>query len=163
MFAYPIRLTKDDNGTYLATSRDYPELTTLGDDRDDALLHAVDALEEAIAGRIADREDVPPPPRGRNLVPLPTQTALKVLLYQAMREQGVGKAQLARQLNCHLPQIDRLLDLNHASRLAQLDAAFHALGLSVNVQLDKPAARRKSMQARRVWRRVARRKGNIAA
>ncbi len=58
---------------------------------------------------------------------------------------------------------DRLLDLNHASRLAQLDAAFHALGLSVNVQLDKPAARRKSTRARRVWRRVARRKGNIAA
>ncbi len=97
------------------------------------------------------------------MVALPTQTALKVLLYQAMREQGVGKAKLARLLNCHLPQIDRLLDLNHASRLSQLNAAFHALGLSVNVQLDRAVARGKSTQAHRVRRGAAGRKSKIAA
>ena len=45
MLCYPIRLQKDED-TYLATSRDFPELTTFGEDKQDALLHAIDALEE---------------------------------------------------------------------------------------------------------------------
>ncbi len=31
-------------------------------------------------------------------------------------------------MNCHLPQVDRLLDLMHSSRLDQLEAAFRVLG-----------------------------------
>ena len=82
MLEYPIKLTKDDNDTVLATSPDFPEMTTFGDDNDDALLHAVDALEEAIAARMADRMDIPEPSkRGKYRVALPTQTAIKVLLY----------------------------------------------------------------------------------
>ena len=50
MLAYPITLEEDD-GAMLATSPDFPELTSFGDDADDALAHAVDALEEAIAAR----------------------------------------------------------------------------------------------------------------
>ena len=42
---YPIRLNRDGD-TYLATSKDFPELTTFGEDREDALQHVVDALEE---------------------------------------------------------------------------------------------------------------------
>ena len=51
MLSYPIDL-EDDDGTVLATSPDFPELTTFGDDRDEALERAIDALEEAIAARI---------------------------------------------------------------------------------------------------------------
>ena len=35
----------------------------------------------------------------------------KTALYEAMREQGVGRAELARRLRWHLPQVDRVLDL----------------------------------------------------
>jgi antitoxin HicB len=51
----------------------------------------------------------------------------------------VGKAALARRLNCHLPQIDRLLDLRHASRLDQLEAAFRALGKQLSVEIREAA------------------------
>lgn len=132
MLAYPVKLRPDDDSV-LVTSPDFPELTTFGEDEHDALVHAVGALEEAIAARIAAKEDIPSPSRGRRLVRLPTQTSLKVLLYQEMRRHGVSKAQLARRLSCHAPQIDRLLDLNHASRLDQLDAAFGALGVRLKV------------------------------
>jgi antitoxin HicB len=142
MLSYPIDLTDDDNGTVLATSPDFPELTTFGEDRDDALLHAVDALEEAIAARIAHREDVPVPSAGRYRAALPTQTALKVLLYRAMRERGVRKAELARRLHWKGPQVDRLLDLRHASRLKQLDDAFHALGLTLAITTTEEEPRR---------------------
>ena len=66
MLAYPITL-EDDDGTVLATSPDFPELTTFGDDRDEAIARAVHALEEAIAARIHDRKDIPTPSPGRNL------------------------------------------------------------------------------------------------
>ena len=138
MLAYPVRLRPDD-GTVLVTAPDFPELTTFGEEERDALLHAVDALEEAIAARIAAKQDIPPPSRGRRLVRLPTQTSLKVLLYQEMRRQGVSKAQLARRLSWHAPQIDRLLNLNHASRLDQIDAAFDALGARLKVAVTESA------------------------
>ena len=56
-----------------------------------------------------------------------------------MREQGIGKAELARRLQCHLPQIDRLLDLEHASRLDQLEQAFAAVGKRLEVAISDAA------------------------
>ena len=50
------------------------------------------------------------------------------MLYQGMRDQGVGKAELARRLGWHLPQVDRVLDVQHRSRLDQMDAALGAIG-----------------------------------
>ena len=91
MLAYPIVLD-DDDGTVLVTSPDFPELTTYGDDPDEAVARAVDALEEAIAARIHDRKDVPAPSEGQTCAVLPTLTSVKVILYQGMRDQGVGKA-----------------------------------------------------------------------
>ena len=52
---YPVKLTKDDNGTYLVSSPDFPELVTFGDDKEDALSYAEGAFEEAIAARKAPR------------------------------------------------------------------------------------------------------------
>ena len=133
MLDYPVELTPDDNGTLLVTAPDFPELTTFGEGRKDALARAEDALEEAIAARIAHRDDVPRPSGGRVTVTLGSLTAVKVLLYRGMREQGVGKAELARRLNWHLPQVDRALDIGHKSRLDQLDAALLAIGLQLRI------------------------------
>ena len=133
MLAYPITLEEDD-GALLATSPDFPELTSFGDDADDALAHAVDALEEAIAARMhVIATEIPLPSRGENLVPLPTLTSAKVMLYRAMRENGIGKAELSRRLGCHMPQVDRLLDLNHSSRMNMIDAAMRAVGLRLSI------------------------------
>ena len=132
MLAYPITL-EDDDGTVLATSPDFPELTTFGDDREEAIARAVHALEEAIAARIHDRKDIPAPSHGQTCAVLPTLTSVKVMLYQGMREQGVGKAELARRLGWHMPQVDRVLDVQHQSRLDQIDAALGAIGRRLHV------------------------------
>ena len=127
MLAYPVILEPDDN-TLMATSPDFPELTTFGDNTDDAISRTANALEEAIAARIHDGKDIPTPSQGTHYAVLPTLTAVKVMLYQGMRDQGVGKAELARRLGWHLPQVDRVLDIQHHSRLDQLDAALGAIG-----------------------------------
>ena len=132
MLTYPIRL-EEDVGTVMATSPDFPELTTFGDDREDALMRTVDALEEAIAARIHAGQNIPPPSKGEVRVGMPTLTAVKVILYQGMRDDGVGKAELARRLGWHLPQVDRVLDIQHHSRMDQMDAALGVIDRQLHV------------------------------
>ena len=132
MLAYPMHLEPDDD-TILVTSPDFPELVTFGDDREEALARSVGALEEAIAARMYDREDIPTPSQGADCVALPTLITAKVMLYQGMRDQGIGKAELARRLGWSLPQVDRVVDINHRSRLDDMDAALRAVGCQLSV------------------------------
>ena len=127
MLAYPIHLEEDD-GSILATSPDFPELTTFGEDEEEALARAVDALEEAIAARIHTGQNVSAPSAGTTVAALPTLTAVKLILYQGMKDQGIGKVELARRLGWHLAQVDRVLDIQHKSRLDEMDAALGAIG-----------------------------------
>ncbi|MDN5850816.1 MAG: type II toxin-antitoxin system HicB family antitoxin [Nitrococcus sp.] len=139
MLTYPATLLSDTNDTVLVTFPDFPEAATFGADEVDGLGRAVCALEEVIASRMADRSEIPQPSavgQGQRGVRLSALTAAKVLLYQEMRAQGVRKAELARRLHWHMPQVDRLLDLNHASRLDQIEAALAALGKRLEVTLE---------------------------
>jgi len=137
MLRYPVKLERDTNGTILASFPDVSEAHTFGEDREEALVRAVDAIETAFMGYMEDRRAIPEPSsvkRGR-CVELPALTAEKLALYSAMRAGRIGKTELARRLNCHLPQVDRLLNLRHGSRLDQLEAAFRALGKELSVQI----------------------------
>jgi antitoxin HicB len=139
--SYRVVLTPDDNETLLVTCPDLPEVTTFGEDEHDALLRARDAIEEALAARIAHREAIPAPSRGKGLrVALPALTALKVELYRAVSEDRVRKAELARRLGIHGPQVDRLFDLRHASQLSQLEAAFQVLGRRLLIDVERAAS-----------------------
>lgn len=136
---YPVSLQRDDD-TVLVGSPDFPEMHTFGESESDALHHAVAAIETAILGRMTDREPIPEPSRIRRYsIVLPTQTALKVELYRAMLAEGLRKADLARLLGWHAPQVDRLFDVRHASRLDQLEAAFKALGRAIDFEVSRAA------------------------
>ncbi|MFM8701986.1 MAG: type II toxin-antitoxin system HicB family antitoxin [Hyphomicrobiales bacterium] len=125
---YTVTLTPDDNGTLLVSVPDLPEALTFGDSRDEALLHAVDAIETALIAAMDAREEIPEPRvTGPEWVALPALTVAKLALYRAMRADGVGKAALARRLGVSLPHIDRLLDLRHQSRLDAVERALAAL------------------------------------
>jgi antitoxin HicB len=147
------KLSKDTNGTILVDVPAIPEAHTFGDDRDEALLRAVDAIETALMGYIEDRREIPPSDAAAQrgtLVSLPALTEAKLALYQSMCGARVGKAELARWLNCHLPPVDRLLDLRHALRLDQLESAFRALGkrLSSNITGEKLRERMEASKAK---------------
>ena len=70
---------------------------------------------------------------------LPSLSAAKISLYSAMREEGLGKADLAKRLRWHLPQVDRLLDLSHASRLDQIERALAVMGRELVVSVNRAA------------------------
>jgi antitoxin HicB len=115
-----------------------PEAITFGADEDEALLQAVDALETGLSFYVEARQPLPAPGKARKGQKTVCPSALecaKLGVYQAMTEQGIKKAELARRLGWHMPQIDRLFDLRHASRLDQIEAAARALGRYVRVQV----------------------------
>jgi antitoxin HicB len=142
MLRYPVILKRDTNDTILVSFPDVPEAITFGEDETEALMRASDALETALSLYVDDRRDIPEPsPVGkrRKSVTLPALTEAKLGLYAAMRSQRVTKAEMARRLNAHLPQIDRLLDLTHSSRFDQLESAFRALGKELSIEIRDAA------------------------
>jgi antitoxin HicB len=56
-----------------------------------------------------------------------------------MREAGVRKADLARRLGWQKSQVDRLLNLSHASRLDQIEQALGALRKRLVIAVEDAA------------------------
>lgn len=134
--AYRIDLSRDDNGSFLITAPALPEVTTFADDADAAQVHACDAIEEALASRIASGADIPAGDAAEGEgVAVPVLTELKVELYRLARAQGVTRAELTRRLSWNRESVDRLFRLDHASRLGQIEDAFRALGQAIRVSL----------------------------
>ena len=136
MFDYPVILEAQAEGGFVVTFPDVPEAITQGEDAEEALLYAVDALETALSFYVDARRPLPVPSRAKRAQPTVRPSALecaKLGVYQAMTEQGIKKAELARRLGWHMPQVDRLFDLKHASRFDQIEAAARALGRRIEV------------------------------
>jgi len=139
MFKFPVTLTKDDNGTVIAMFVDVPEAITFGTDEDEALLNAIDALETGLSFYVDERKALPVPSKAKKGQKTVTPSALecaKLGIYKAMTDEGIKKAELARRLGWHMPQVDRLFDLRHASKLDQIEAAAHVLGKKINIEID---------------------------
>lgn len=138
MIRYRIKLSPDDNGTFLVTSPDFPEVITFGETREDALHHAVGAFREVIAAKIHYREPIPSPTKlrkGESFVVLPLQTEMKVRLYQSLQESGVKKSELARRMKLHRQEVERILDFNQSTNLNKIESAFAALGKRLNIEV----------------------------
>ena len=156
---YPIRLERDDNKTILVSFPDFPEAHTFGDDEADALARAEDALATAIDGYIKDRRDIPLPSAiaTKYRVTMPALMEAKAFLYETMRRSKVNKSELAKRLDWHLPQVDRLLEMTHGSKLEQLESAFKAMGKRLVIAIEDrvDATTRRATRRRRIGTRRA--------
>jgi antitoxin HicB len=140
---YELRLHPDGD-TWLVTAPAFEEVVTFGDDQEAACHNGLDAVLQAIAGRIADGEDIPAPmldtPTKGFFVQLPLVVFLKAALYMILRSQGKTRADLMRSLGWHREQVDRLFRLNHSSTLDQFEKAFAALGVPLRMNVPFPVA-----------------------
>jgi antitoxin HicB len=114
MLSYPITVSPDSNSTLLVGFPDIPHANSLGDDREEALVNAVEALEAAIELYFDKGQPVPLPRADVetcDAVSLSGVASSKVQLWNDMLAKKVDKAELARLLGVQLSRVDKLFDL----------------------------------------------------
>lgn len=138
MYVYPVIVTPDDNGTLLVQFPDIPEAITVAHTEAEIEQVGLEALESAFEIYFEQRREIPAPSRikrGQKSITLPALVTAKVLLASEMVRQGVRKADMARRLKVHMPQIDRLLDPRHSSKLDAIESAFQMLGRRLEISI----------------------------
>ncbi|WP_196258585.1 type II toxin-antitoxin system HicB family antitoxin [Pelagibacterium limicola] len=135
---YPLSFTAED-GDIVVRSRDFPELLTAGGTEAEALELAEDALVVVVLGRRGDGSPLPKPSRpeaGEQLVYLPAAVAAKLAVLDAFEAAGISKAELGRRLGVAVNEVQRILDVDHKTKLNRLEAAARALGVRLIVSAE---------------------------
>ncbi|WP_325436266.1 type II toxin-antitoxin system HicB family antitoxin [Pseudomonas nitroreducens] len=130
MFDYPV-IVHHEAGSVWISCDDVPELASAGDNVEEALLDGIDGLESALSLYVDRKAPIPlpsPAAEGQPVVRLPALTAAKAALWNEMLAQGVSKAEMARRLGVNRPQVDRLVDLLHRSKIEHVEHALAVLG-----------------------------------
>ncbi|MBF0374583.1 MAG: XRE family transcriptional regulator [Alphaproteobacteria bacterium] len=142
MISYPAKFSPEPEGGFTVTFRDVPEAITWDDDKESAFNMARDALALALWYRHETGRDIPTASAigvDEEPVGLAPLHAIKLSLAAALREQGIGKRELARRLGIHPPQVDRLLDPDHESKLGSLERALAAVGQRLEIAVCRAA------------------------
>lgn len=137
-FEFPVLLKSDGDG-FVVNCRDLPALITQGNDEVDALREAADAMDEVFATYMKQGLELPTASktkRSEHMVAPPAETVAKAALYSAMREAGISKMQLARQLGVDEKEVRRLLDPHYGSKLPRIAEAISLLGKRLVIGLE---------------------------
>lgn len=138
-FEYAVLLKSADEGGFVVTCRDLPQLITQGNSLDEALSEAIDAMDEVFAAYIKGKLDFPAPskPRkGEHMIAPPAETIAKAALYVAMKEAGFSNVQLAKRLGVDEKEIRRMLDPHYGSNIQRISQAIAILGKRLVIGLE---------------------------
>jgi antitoxin HicB len=128
---YPAKFEAGESEAIIVTFRDIPEAIAQGVDEADAVIEGASALLTAMDFYFEDRRPVPLPSEaveGERLIELPLSASAKVMLLNETLKQRVRPADLARLMNVKPQEVNRIVDLHHATKIDTLAAAFKALG-----------------------------------
>ncbi|OHC74730.1 MAG: hypothetical protein A3G18_07040 [Rhodospirillales bacterium RIFCSPLOWO2_12_FULL_58_28] len=140
-YCYPFDLHKESEGGFSVTFLDFAEAITDGDTVDEAVAEAADCLEEALAGRIVRREDIPPPSpaKGRPTAVPGAVLAAKVALYEALRKDRLSNSAFAAAMGIQESEVRRILDPKHATKISRLEEALARFGRRLVVTVEEAA------------------------
>ena len=85
-----------------------------------------------------DKRPVPAPSKarkGEELVALPVSVSAKILLLNEMIAQHVSPSELARRLHTRPQDVNRIVDLGHATKIDAIAAALAALGKELELAI----------------------------
>ncbi len=139
---YPAKFTAGTDGRVLVEFVDLPRVATDGKDAREAFEEAMDALGSELSIRLTRHEEIPAASgakRGYRPVPVPLWLAPKLALYLAMRERSVTNSELARRLGVDERVVRRMLDPQHATRAAKIQAALAILGKQMTLEVRDTA------------------------
>ncbi|MCG2586483.1 type II toxin-antitoxin system HicB family antitoxin [Massilia sp. TS11] len=135
---YPVTLTEDPGHGLIVTFRDIPEAISQGDDVEEALAMAEDALLTALEFYFEDMRKVPAPSEqleGEHLVRIPASVAVKVLLLNEMVEQNFSVGSMVHLLGLTRLEANRLLDPDGSTDIDTIERALKLLGRSLEFSL----------------------------
>lgn len=135
---YPARFEAAPEGGFVVTFRDIPEAITQSETEAEAAEMAEDALISAMDFYFDDARPVPAPSRpaaGERLVALPASVAAKILLLNEMVNQQVGASELATRLGTSPQSVQRLINLEHATKIDTIEKALQALGKRLEIEV----------------------------
>lgn len=90
---------------------------------------AQDALVTAFDFYFDDRREIPAPSKdGEEFIEVPASVAAKVLLLNALVQQGVTNADLARLIGTRPQEVTRIVSLSHSTKIDTIQLALNALG-----------------------------------
>jgi antitoxin HicB len=138
-FQYAVGMTTAEEGGFVVSCRDLPQLVTQGDDLAHALAEAADAMDEVFAAYMQGGLVLPTPSKarkGERIVSPPAETMAKAALYVAMKDAGITKVQLAKRLGIDEKEVRRLLDPHYGSKLPRIAQAIEALGRRLVIGLE---------------------------
>ncbi len=133
---YAVQIDREGDA-FVVSSRDLPELNSVGYSFEEALTEALDGIETALMIYYMDGKKAIPIPsdarEGEHLINLPAQVAVKIALYNEMIKQKITRAELGRRLHWQQAQVNRLWSLDHSTKLESIEAAFKALGRRIEL------------------------------
>lgn len=135
---YPAIFEKEESGLYSVTFRDIPEAITCGDNYEDALVMAKDALVTAMDFYFEDKRSVPMPSEAKEdevLIELPPSVTAKVMLLNEMIKQNISNVELAKRIHVKPQEVQRITNLSHSTKIDTLNRAFQALGKRLEISV----------------------------
>jgi antitoxin HicB len=133
----------DLSGGFVVIFPDLNHGATQGETLNEASEMAEDLLASILGELMRRGEDLPRASKRRGkryrLVTLPALQSAKAEFYSAFRASGLKKAELARRIGIPKTNIERIFDLDHASRFDQIEAAFLAIGKKIEVRISDAA------------------------
>ena len=138
-FGYLVDLEGDPDGGVLATFADVPEAITHGDDRDDAIRSAQEALAVALFGYLKEGRKLPTAAakrRSGTLVAPQATDVLKIAVVEAWQQSGFSKSEFARILGVDEKEARRILDPDSATKADRLEEALSAPGRKLHIAVE---------------------------
>ena len=130
---YPVKL-EPDSGGYFVSFPDIPEALTQGDNREEALAMALDALVTSIDFYFEDGRAVPDPSAVTGeFVEVPASVAAKIILLNTFLASGLTQVELAARMGIKKQEVTRLFDLHHSTKIDTIQKALAALGKTLEL------------------------------
>lgn len=126
-FSYAVSIAPNRDGKSSVSCRDFPDLSVLAPSSSRPMEDALFVLEEMFNLYVSQRRKIPHatlPTPGDRLIHLSISTQAKILLWNAMVDANVNRAELGRRLEVSQTVASRLVDFTHRSKLEHIEKAM---------------------------------------
>ncbi|RDE99860.1 type II toxin-antitoxin system HicB family antitoxin [Haemophilus parahaemolyticus] len=135
---YPAKFSQED-GAYIVTFRDVPESITQGGNFEEAMFLAEDVLICGLEFYFENDKPIPLPSEPQAdeiMVYLSDIVYVKALLHNARLETEMSKAELARFMDVRPPEMQRILDPRHNTKLDTISRMLSKLGRPLKLSIE---------------------------